>query len=92
MERKNKGGEYYVITSGMEDYFTQCAVIIRMIQEQAPRPIIITSNTTADILALKEPLKRYADVIVAGVKPPALVFKSQAFWRGMQRCREWAAG
>ena len=59
MEWKNKGGEYYVSKSGMEDYFNQCAAIINLIQEQAPRPI----NTTADIFALNEPLKRYADVI-----------------------------
>ena len=82
MEWKNKGGEYYVMKSGMEDYFTQCAVIINLIQEQASRPIIITINTTADIFALNEPLKHYADVIMAGVQPPALVLKSQAFWRG----------
>ena len=84
MEGKNNGGEYYVIKSGMKEYFGRCAAIINMIQEEAPRPIIITINTTAEIFALNEPLKRYVDVITAGVKPPALAFKPLAF---IERCR-----
>ena len=64
MEWKNKGGEYY----GMEEYFGQCAAIMSLGQEEPPRRIIITINTTADIFALNEPFKRY----MAGVKPPAL--------------------
>ena len=67
---KNKDGEYYVIKSGVEEYFSQCAVIINLIQEQAPQPIIITINTTADIFAWNEPLKQTASV---GVQIPSIL-------------------
>ena len=84
---RNKGGQYYVVKSDKEGYFKRCADIINMIQAIAPRPIIVSINTTADIFALNEPLTRYTDVIVAGVKAPAMVFKSYAFWRSIQRYR-----
>ena len=63
------------------------AVIINLMKNR-PHDQLSSRSTRLDIFALNEPLKRYADVIIAGVKPPALVFKSpQAFWRGIQRYR-----
>ncbi|CAJ1386327.1 unnamed protein product, partial [Effrenium voratum] len=88
--KSNKG-----VTTAMPDgmnaaagYFGQCADVINAIQGIVPRPVVITLNTTADIFAANEPLKHYADIFVAGVKSPALVFKSYTFWRNIRKYRQ----